>query len=576
MPYKKAATQPPQLEKCPTGISGLDEITGGGLPKGRPTLVTGGPGCGKTVLAMEFLVRGATEFNEPGIFLAFEENEQDLKKNFSSLGFDLKTLEEQKKIAIDYVYIERSQIEETGEYDLEGLFVRLGYGIDSIGAKRVVIDTIEVLFAGLSDAGLLRAELRRLFRWLKDKGVTAVITAERGETTLTRYGLEEYVADCVIMLDHRVTEQLSVRRLRIMKYRGSTHGTNEYPFLIDEQGLAVLPITSLGLKYEVSTERISTGIPRLDGMLGGKGYFKGSTVLASGSAGTGKTSIAAHFASGTCRSGERCLYFAFEESMGQIIRNMRSIGVDLAPWVKKGLLRFHTMRPTFQGLEMHLVEMHKLINGFKPAVVIVDPITNLIAVGTQMDVKSMLTRLIDFLKMQEITTMFTSLTHAESANVEHTDVGISSLMDTWISLWDVVTNGERNRGLSVLKSRGMAHSNQVREFLLTGQGIVLRDIYLGPSGMATGAARVALEAEEKAQEAERAEELKRKKRDLERKRRIMEAQIETLRAGYEGEEEELAKVLEQNGFRKEVVSREREEMARIRQAEGKGGTSRGK
>ena len=381
------------FEKSPTGIKGLDEITNGGLPKGRPTLVCGAAGCGKTLFAMEFLVRGATQYNEPGVFMSFEETAEELTKNVASLGFDLNRLAASKRLLIDYVRVERSEIEETGEYDLDGLFIRLEHAIDSIGAKRVVLDTVESLFAGLPNPLILRAELRRLFRWLKDKGMTAIITGEKGDNTFTRHGLEEYVSDCVIFLDHRVTDQLSTRRMRIVKYRGSTHGTNEYPFLIEEKGISVLPITSIGLNHPVSTQRISTGIPRLDTMLGGKGYFRGSSILLSGTAGTGKTSAAASFIDAACRRGERCIFFAFEESSAQIIRNMRSVGIDLEPWVTKGLLKFHAERPSVYGLETHLLTMHKAINEFKPAVVVVDPITNLISAGNPLDVKSMLTRL---------------------------------------------------------------------------------------------------------------------------------------------------------------------------------------
>ncbi|MDO8413527.1 MAG: circadian clock protein KaiC, partial [Gallionellaceae bacterium] len=430
------------LPKAPTGIQGLDEITGGGLPKGRPTLVCGSAGCGKTLLAMEFLVRGATEFNEPGVFMAFEETAKDLTQNVASLGFDLNDLIARKKMVLDFVYIERSEIEETGEYDLEGLFIRLGLAIDSIGAKRVVLDTIESLFAGLPNPLILRAELRRLFRWLKDKGVTAVITGERGDETLTRQGLEEYVSDCVIVLDHRVTDQASSRRLRVVKYRGSTHGTNEYPFLIDEDGISVLPVTSLGLQHSVSTERIPTGVARLDAMLGGVGYYRGSSVLISGTAGTGKSSLAAHFVNAACRRGERALYFAFEESPSQIIRNMRSIGLDLAPWVKKGLLVFQATRPSFAGLEMQLTMMHKTINTFKPQVVVVDPLSGFIIGGNEVEVKSMLMRLADFLKTNQITTLFTSLTSGDSRS-GITDVAISALIDTWLILRDIEIGGER-------------------------------------------------------------------------------------------------------------------------------------
>jgi circadian clock protein KaiC len=459
------------LPKAPTGIEGLDEITLGGLPRGRPTLVCGGAGCGKTLLAMEFLVRGATEYGEPGVFMAFEETAEELTKNVRSLGFDLDDLVAQEKLALDFVRVERSEIEETGEYDLEGLFVRLGYAIDSIGAKRVAIDTIESLFGGLSNQGILRAELRRLFRWLKDKGVTAVITGERGEGTLTRQGLEEYVSDCVILLDHRVIDQISTRRLRLVKYRGTVHGTNEYPFLIDEDGITILPITSMGLQHEVSSERMPTGVARLDAMLGG-GYYKGSTVLISGTAGSGKSSMAAHFVDAACGRKQRCLYFAFEESPQQIVRNMRSIGLDLEPCIKKGLLRFHATRSSVYGLEMHLVTCHKLIREFKPDVVVLDPIGNLTNAGTELDATAMLTRLMDYLKSEGITALWTSLT--SGAELEKTDVGISSLVDTWLLLRDIELSGERNRAMYIVKSRGMAHSNQIREFLLTDHGIELR------------------------------------------------------------------------------------------------------
>src|SRR5678816_1941750 len=361
------------LEKVPTGIHGFDEITGGGLPQGRPTLVCGGPGCGKTLFAMEFLVKGALEFGEPGVFVSFEETSDELAKNVRSLGFDLDDLIARKKIAIDFVRIERGEIEETGDYDLEGLFVRLGHAIDSIGATRVVLDTIETLFSALSNEGILRAELRRLFRWLKKKGVTAIITGERGEGSLTRQGLEEYVSDCVILLDHRVIEQISTRRMRVVKYRGSTHGTNEYPFLIDENGIHVLPLTSLRLDHGASTERISSGIPQLDSMLGGEGYYRGSSILVSGTAGTGKTSLSAHFANTTCARGERCLYLAFEESPAQLVRNMKSIGVDLGPWLKKGLLRLEASRPTLLGIEAHLAVIHKIVNEFQPQQAFLEP-----------------------------------------------------------------------------------------------------------------------------------------------------------------------------------------------------------
>ena len=565
------ATKPkntrPQLPKCPTGIDGLDEITGGGLPRGRPTLVCGSAGCGKSLMSMEFLVRGATEFDEPGVLMTFEEPVRDVAQNVMSLGFDLDDLVARKKLVLDHVRVERSEIMETGEFDLDGIFIRLNHAIDSIGAKRVVLDTLESLFGGFSNDAILRAELRRLFEWLKEKKVTAIITGEKGDASLTRQGLEEYVSDCVIFLDHRIIDQVSTRRLRVVKYRGSVHGTNEYPFLIDEDGITVLPITSVGLNHETTSERVSSGVKELDEMLGGKGYYRGSSILVSGTAGTGKSSLAAHFADAVCRGGERCLYFAFEESPSQIIRNMRGIGLDLAGWVNKGLLRFHASRPSLQGLETHLSQIHKIVKDFKPSAVMIDPISNLVSVGNTMEVNSMLLRLVDLLKMQQVTAFFTNLSGAGAA-LEGTDLGISSLIDTWLLLRDIELNGERNRGMYVLKSRGMAHSNQIREFLLTSEGIKLVDVYLGPEGVLTGSSRKAQEAKEVAAALAEDQELKRKQRELRSKREAMEAQIAAMRASFELVEQEALKELDQEQEREQTRQQDRIQMAVSRKADG--------
>lgn len=554
------------LRKCPTGIKGLDEITGGGLPLGRPTLVCGGTGCGKTLLAMEFLIRGVTEYGEPGVFVSFEEAPSELNENFASLGFDLAGLEKSGKLVIDHLYIERAEVEETGEYDLEGLFIRLGMALDSICARRIVLDTIEALFSGFDNENILRAELRRLFRWLKDKGVTAVITGEQGEKTLTRHGLEEYVADCVIFLNHRTEEQIATRRLRIVKYRGTSHGTNEYPFLLDEQGISILPITSMGLDHPVSDGRVSSGVPRLDAMLGGEGYFRGSSILVSGTPGTGKTSVSNSFVDAACRRGERCLYFAFEESQSQIIRNMNSVGLDLQQWVTAGLLKFQPARPTQCGLEMHLVAMHKHVEEFRPDIVIIDPISNLIGTASRPEVEGMLCRLIDYLKMRQITLLCTDLTTA-GVVLETTQAGISSLMDTWLLLKVMEGNGERNRGLYILKSRGMNHSNQIREFLITSNGLQLRDVYVGTGEFLTGTARIAQEAREMEEALERTREVERRQREIERKRKEVEAQIAALRAAFEEEHAELERLVAADRSNRQKLSLETQETARLRHAD---------
>jgi circadian clock protein KaiC len=548
----------PQLPKTATGIVGLDDLTLGGLPAGRPSLFCGASGCGKTLFAMTFLVNGAIRYGEPGVFMSFEEREEDLAANVASLGYDVKKLVGARKLIIDHVRIERSEIEESGEYDLEGLFVRLGHAIDAIGAKRVALDTIEALFSGLADVATLRAELRRLFAWLKEKGVTAIVTGERGEGQLTRYGIEEYVSDCVILLDNRVEEQVTTRRLRVVKYRGSAHGTNEYPFLIDDQGISVLPITSAGLNHAVSQETVSTGVANLDAMLGKGGYYRGSSVLISGLAGTGKSTFGAAFVEAACRRGERCLYFAFEESPEQVVRNMRSVGIDLKRPLEAGMLRFEAARPSLFGFEMHLARMNRDIEHFKPAVVVVDPISAFR--GPPAEIHATLVRLADICKTHGITALFTSLS-STGEQMDQNERGVSSLMDTWMSLKDTDANGERNRVLYLLKSRGMAHSNQLREYRLTDRGIELIDAYVGPDGVLTGTARLAQEAREREAAIERKQATERRRRDLARKRGATERQIIEMRAAIEAEEAEVSTLIEQEENRETALGAERAVMA---------------
>ena len=559
-----------EFEKTPSGIKGLDEITDGGLPKGRPALVSGGPGCGKTLFAMEFIARGIIDYNEPGVFIAFEEKIDDLKRNFTSLGFDLEDLVKTKKLVLDHITIDRTEIEETGEYDLEGLFIRLGAMIDDVGAKRVAIDTLEAIFSGFANEAILRSELRRLFLWLKDRGITAVVTGERGDRTITKYGLEEYVADCVITLDHRVTNQIATRRLRVVKYRGSIHGTDEYPFLISSEGISVLPITTMSLTHTASTERIATGISRLDTMLGAKGFYRGSSILVSGQAGTGKTSIAATFVNAACRRNEKCLLFIFEESESQFIRNMKSIGMDFEPWIKKGLLKFHAVRPTAYSLEMHLSMMIKLIDEFKPRVIAVDPISNLYPIGDDVQVRSMMMRLIDYAKSLQITGLFTNLSNdsaSEAFSLEPTQMAVSSLMDAWLILKNIEGNGERNRVFSIIKSRGMAHSNQLREFVLSDKGIELLDLYQGTEGVLFGSARMAQQSREVSDRLMRNEEIERKQRELDSKRLVMENEIALLRARFAREEEEMKTVIGQDVYREKAVATAMKEISVQRKAD---------
>jgi circadian clock protein KaiC len=562
------------LPKTPTGISGLDEVTGGGLPKGRPTLVSGPAGCGKTLLAMEFLVRGITEFHEPGVFVAFEESADDLIANVASLGFDLAQFERDGQLVIDHVNVVPGEMDETGDWDLDGLFVRLAAAIDAVGAKRVVIDTIETLFGALSNSTILRSELRRLFGWLKDRGVTAVITGERGDGTLTRHGIEEYVSDCVIVLDHRVTEQTSTRRLRILKYRGSLHGTNEYPFLIGESGVSVLPITSAGLLHSVCADRVSTGVARLDAMLGDGGYYKGSTVLVSGTAGTGKSTLAAQFCHSTCSRGERALYFAFEESEAEIVRNMSSVGIDLQPWIDKGLLQFRCVRPSLFGLEAHLFAMQRSVGEFDPAAVVMDPVSDLLRIATGADVSTMLTRQVDFLKSRGVTALFTSLKFDPDQG--QADQQIASLVDTWLLVKTMEGNGEHNRVLYIRKSRGMAHSNQIREFLLTNQGIELADVYVGPQGVLTGSARQAQEAKERSEGASRAEDLEQRRVNLERRRQSVRAQTANMWREFEDEAKTVELLLNHGSTGVEDQAGQRVEQGRLRQADIGGGDLTGR
>jgi len=551
------------LQKTPTGIRGFDEITGGGFPKGRTTIVCGGPGCGKTMLGIEFLVRGALEFDEPGVLMAFEETPEDIAKNVASLGFDIQDLADKKKLFLDYISVDPAEIAETGDYDLEGLFIRLQDAVDTVGAKRVMFDTVEALFTGFSNPSILRAEFRRLFRWLKDRELTAIVTAERGDGTLTRQGLEEYVSDCVILLDHRIKDQISERRMRVVKYRGTKHGADEYPFLIDEQGISILPLTSIQLKHAVSNERVSSGVPDLDEMLEGKGYFRGSSILVSGTAGSGKTTLAASFADASCRRGERCMFIDFEESSNQVARNMKSVGIDLAQWSEKGLLFHEAWRPTQSGMEMHLLRVHKLIEQIKPSCVIVDPITNLGAGASDKQVYSMLLRLLDFLKGAGITGFFVSLTSGGD-DLEGTNVGISSLTDTWILLRDLELNGERNRVLYVLKSRGMAHSNQLREFTMTGNGIRLVPAYIGSGGVLTGSSRLAQEAKERTDARLRHQETERKRQQIDQKALVLKAQIAALQREFTAAEQEAEGLNRDEHLNEEELKLDRSNMAKSR------------
>lgn len=533
------------LPKAATGIDGLDQITGGGFPRNRSTLICGGPGCGKTLLSLEFLIHGVERYGENGVFVAFEESTEDLITNSKSLGKDLERYIQENRLILEPIQIERNEIEETGEYDLEGLIARLSYAIDHVQAKRVVIDTMDSLFSGFENKRIVRGELRRILSWLKQKGVTTVITSELGEGRMTRSGIEEYVTECVILLDHRVQNQIATRRLRVLKYRGTRHSPDEFPFVIDDRGLSVLPVSSLHLDYPASNERITTGIAGLDEMLGGLGFYRGSSILVSGAAGTGKSSISATMAHAACQRGERCIYFAFEESPQQIVRNMKSIGLHLDEWVRKGLLQFHAVRPTLNGIETHLVKMYQQVEFFQPSLVVIDPLSSLMTIGTTQEVKSLFTRLADHLKMNGITAFFTCLIY-HAIEDENTDIGISSLMDHWLVVRSLESNGTKDRGLYILKSRGMAHSSQIREFKMSDQGIELVDVYVGPNGILTGSSRIAQEAKDRIELLRKSQKLEMTKMELMRKKSVLEYQIKALQEEFTAEEEKLKWLIQQN------------------------------
>jgi len=561
-PRRKKSLERGRLLKVPTGIGGLDEITEGGLPRGRPTLIAGASGTGKTLLAMQFLVNRASIYGEPGVFVTFEESVPDMITNFASFGWDLDKLIEQRKLAIECVSVSDVPITETGAYSLDGLLIRLDNAISSVEARHIVMDPMQMLYTQLSDVPLLRGELLRLLQWLKSKEVTAIVTSERQEGVSSQ-SLESYASDCVILLGNRIRDTVATRHLRVAKYRGSRHATDEFPFYIGERGLSVLPVTSVLPDYGASSERITTGIERLDTLLDGGGYYRHSSILVSGDAGTGKTSLAAHFARATCERGERCLYLAFEEAKDQVIRNMRSIGTDLECHVKTGLLNFRTMRPTMYGLETHLVVMEKLVDEFKPAVIIVDPVSNLSDIGTLRETKSMLARFVDFLKARQVTALFTCLRQSGG----ETEIGVSSVMDVWISLRMVESDGEQNRLLHVIKARGMAHSRQVREFVLSEKGVQLLDVYVGPSGVLTGSARVAQENRESAEKLERQREFKRQQSEMKRKKLELETRMAALKEEIREVQDEMEKGVSEEKEDRRATSEAARQMTRIRQAD---------
>ena len=542
------------LAKSPTGIKGFDEITGGGLPAGRPSLVCGPPGAGKSLFALQFLVNGVTLYGEPGVFLTFEESRADVLADVSSLDFDLDGLERDGRLLVDALVLEPSSVD-TGEFDLEALMVRLAWAVEKFGAKRVAIDNVEALFAAFTRPALIRSELRRLLRWLKDQGLTTVITGERGEGMLTRHGVEEYLSDCVVLLDDRVAQDVATRRLRVVKYRGSNHGRNEYPFVIGAAGVEVLPITSLGLNKQVSAERVSTGVPGLDEMLGGDGVFRGSGILVSGSSGTGKTTIGASFADAACERGEVVLFFSFEESEAEIHRNMASIGLDLARWVDRGLLHFHCERPTTRGLEDHLALMQQAIQEKAPALVVIDPVSSLGRGATAFDVSAMLMRQVYYLKAAGITAVMTVLT--DESELSSSIINISSLVDTSLELVILPAPGERNRGLYVLKSRGTAHSNQIREFVLSDTGIEVVPVVIGANGLLTGSARIAAESAERATAQRLSLESQELERALEQRRETVEAHVATLRDDFAAEERLTQQLIAATEQRQEAVRLDR-------------------
>ncbi|WP_240236172.1 circadian clock protein KaiC [Nocardioides sp. CFH 31398] len=527
------------LEKAATGIEGFDDITFGGLPRARATIVTGAAGSGKSMFGVEFLAQGARAYGEPGVLLSFEETADELVANAASIGVDLRAMADEGTLVVDSAAGDLDDLVQSGAFDLEGLLLRLAAAIDAVGARRVVLDTVETLFSTLPDETTVRREFARLLRWLKERDLTVVVTAERGQQgRLTRHGIEEYVSDCVVVLDHRVEDEVATRRMRVAKYRGSPHGTNEFPFLISGRGLVVMPLHHDELT-EVSEERVSLGIPELDTMVGG-GVFRGSTIMISGSAGTGKTSIAACAADAACRRGEKALFLSFEEPSGQVVRNMRSIGLDLQHWIDKGLLVVQHMRPAITGLEAHLASLHMILDEHPAEVVVLDAVASLSRGVASYASASAVARDIAMLRLRGATTVLTAL--AGTHDDPHTDVSASSLVDAWLLVRNVENDGERNRLLMTIKNRGSFHSNQVREFLLTDDGPRLVDVFVGPDGVLTGSAREQQEARDASTEDARRRDQERRRASIERRREEVEAQIATLRRQLEDELADFADV----------------------------------
>ena len=545
-----------------TGVKGLDDVLGGGIPQGHAMLLVGKPGTGKSILSMEYLLHGIELHKENGVYISFEESEKQIISNAASFGWKFEEMVKKNKLAISYIDMQPEQMRTVGDYDLSALILRVKGAIKKVNARRVVIDGINNLLSTFDDERIIRSDLLRLIREIKEVNATIFITGERGHDSWSKMGFEEYLADGLMHLDNRTDGNYQTREIQVVKCRGINHYTGKSPFIINSEGMSIRPLITADFDYKVLKSRVSTGIADIDNMLGGKGLYRGSTVYITGPSGAGKTSISSSFANGACSRGERALFLAFEESSDQIIRNMKSIGLSLDKWVNEKLLYFYTARATTNSLEGHLDNIMTMVREVEPTCVVLDPISAFRPIANENETKLMLIRLNDYLRARKITTVFTALS-SDGEYSEHADVQLSSIADTWIVVRIMDYKGERNNVMQLMKSRGMSHSRQMKEMYFTGNGLKLQNVYQGPEGVLTGAARIGQEKYEKLKEARNVIEIDKNRKKIERKKSLLEASIEALKHEYEEELEALHAAIEEAEEQNSKIKETRKEIENI-------------